>query len=142
MSNQRIMITAYQRSVIGLAGAIAAIIGLAITFFPNAFYASYSISITTDPNLLSELRAPGANLAVLGLIMIAGAFRARWFAMARLLAIAVFFAFAAGRLVSWGIDGMPNAQILSALAIELVLGAIAASAGTQNHRHSTASHPV
>lgn len=122
MSNQRLTTTAYQRSILGFAGVVAAMIGMAITFFPYAFYAGYGISVTTDPNLLSELRAPGANLAVLGLIMIAGTFRSRWFATARILAIAVFCAFAAGRLVSWGIDGMPNAQVLSALAIESVIG--------------------
>lgn len=124
MSTHHTKTTLYQRSLIGLAGVIAALIGIAITVFPVAFYASYDVLLPTDPNLLSELRAPGANLAVLGLIMLAGAFKSHWFATARLIGIAVFFAFATGRLISWGIDGTPNASILSALAIEVVMGVL------------------
>ncbi|MEL7545166.1 MAG: DUF4345 domain-containing protein [Pseudomonadota bacterium] len=125
MSNPPMTPTVYQKMIIGLAGVTAAAIGLAITFFPAAFYASYNISIEMDPSLLSELRAPGANLAALGVFMVAGAVRSDWFATARLFAIIVFFAFVAGRLVSWGIDGTPNASILSALAIEFVIGVLA-----------------
>lgn len=124
MSHQQSTVPVSQRSIIGVAGLIAASIGTAITVIPNVFYASYSISLTADPNLLSELRAPGANLATLGLIMIAGAVRSNWFNLSRVLAISVFFAFAIGRLVSWGIDGTPNASILIALTIEVVIGSL------------------
>ncbi|MEL6692276.1 MAG: DUF4345 domain-containing protein [Pseudomonadota bacterium] len=124
MSNQHITAPVPQRTIIGIAGLIAASIGIAITVIPNAFYASSSISIAADPNLLSELRAPGANLAALGGIMIAGAFRSKWFNLSRVLAISVFFAFAVGRLVSWWIDGTPNTSIIIALAIEVVIGSL------------------
>lgn len=124
MSIPQMSATVPQRTIIGVAGLIAASIGAAITVIPNAFYASYSISIAADPNLLSELRAPGANLATLGLIMIAGAIRLHWFNLSRALAISVFFSFAVGRLVSWGIDGTPNASIFIALAIEVMIGSL------------------
>ncbi len=135
MSNSQITVPVPQRTIVGGAGLIAASIGAAITVIPNAFYASYSISIAADPNLLSELRAPGANLATLGLIMIAGAIRSNWFNLSRVLAISVFFAFAVGRLVSWGIDGTPNASILIALAIEAVIGSLVLLA-TRTHKVS------
>lgn len=122
MPSPQTMAIVYQRAITGFAGVIALSIGVAIAFFPITFYASYGISIDTDPNVLSELRAPGTNLAVLGVIMIAGAFKTNWFNIARVLVISVFLAFAAGRLVSWGIDGIPNASILSALVIEAVIG--------------------
>lgn len=112
----------FQGSIIGGSGAVAAAIGTAITLFPSAFYAGYGITLPNDPNLLSELRAPGTNLAALGGIMLVGAFKTRWFDLASLLAVVVFFAFAAGRLVSWVLDGTPNLSILSAFAIEAVIG--------------------
>ena len=113
-----------QRSIIGVAGLIAASISAVITVMPNLFYASYGISLAADPSLLSEVRAPSANLASLGGIMIAGAVRSNWFNISRVLAISVFFALPIGRLVSWGIDGTPNASILSALAIEIAIGSL------------------
>lgn len=124
MSNQHVTAPVPQRTIIGVAGLIAAGIGIAITVAPNAFYGGYGISIAADPNLLSELRAPGANLATLGMIMIVGAIRSNWFNLSRILAISVFFAFAVGRLVSWGIDGTPNASIIIALAIEVAIGSL------------------
>ncbi len=117
--------TLYQRSILALAGLIAAGIGLAITFLPHAFYASYDIVLGTDSNLLNELRAPGANLAALGFLMLGGAVRARWFSTARLVAMTVFFAFAFGRVVGWLMDGSPNTSIQIALGLEIVIGALA-----------------
>lgn len=124
--------TWFQRAVFGTAGVTAAAIGLAITFVPASFYASYGITLDPDPNLMSELRAPGANLAALGLIMIAGAVKSDWLPVARLLAITVFFAFAFGRLVSWGLDGAPGASVQAALVIELIFGAFAWLASGRN----------
>ena len=116
--------TWYQRGVLGLAGVTASGIGLAITFIPLAFYASYGIALEAEPNLLSELRAPGANLAALGLIMLGGALRPQWFSIARLVAITVFFAFAFGRVVGWVMDGPPGTGIQLALGVELGVGSL------------------
>lgn len=139
MSYRTSTATWFQRAVFGTAGVTAAAIGLAITFVPASFYASYGITLEPDPNLMSELRAPGANLAALGLIMIAGAVRSEWLQVARLLAITVFFAFAFGRLVSWAIDGTPDASIQAALAIELVFGGLAwCAAGRRKAPHPAA----
>ena len=124
MTNDAIHSTRLQKAILALAGLIAAAIGLAITFAPNAFFASYGLSLDTDPSLMSELRAPGANLAALGAIMIAGALRANWYTPARLLAITVFFAFAFGRAVSWSVDGAPHTGIHAALAIEVMVGGL------------------
>lgn len=114
----------FQRTTLAVAGLTASTIGLTITFLPSMFYASYGIALDADPNLLSEIRAPGANLAALGFLMLGGALRARWFASARLIAITVFFSFAFGRLVSWSIDGVPDTSIIAALAIEIVIGSL------------------
>ncbi len=116
----------YSRIVLGIGGLMALSIGGAIVLAPYAFYASYGIVIESNPNLLSELRAPGANLAMLGMIMLGGAIKASLFPTARLLAVSVFLAFAFGRVLSWIVDGQPSASIVTALAIELVIGALAA----------------
>ncbi|MFS2317855.1 DUF4345 family protein [Maricaulis sp. D1M11] len=125
----------YQKVILGLGGVTALVIGAAITLFPAEFYASYGITLDAEPNLMSELRAPGANLAALGGLMLGGVARARWFAAARMIALTVFFAFAAGRLVSWVLDGMPDSNVLIALGIELAIGVmVMAAAGRGRHR--------
>ncbi len=110
-----------RRLVLGISGLAATTIGLAITLDPQAFYASYGIVLTPQPNLMSELRAPAANLAVLGLIILSGALYKRVTHSAALLGTAVFLAFAMGRVVSLVLDGRPSDSILAALGIEVVL---------------------
>lgn len=110
-----------RRLVLGISGLAAITVGLAITLDPQAFYASYGIVLTPQPNLMSELRAPAANLAVLGLIILSGALYKRVMHSAALLGTAVFLAFAMGRVVSLVLDGRPSDSILAALGIEVVL---------------------
>ncbi|WP_108835271.1 DUF4345 domain-containing protein [Tateyamaria sp. Alg231-49] len=110
-----------RRLVLGISGLAAITVGLAITLDPQAFYASYGIVLTPQPNLMSELRAPAANLAVLGLIILSGALYKRITHSAALLGTAVFLAFAMGRVVSLALDGRPSDSILAALGIEVVL---------------------
>ncbi len=111
-----------RRLVLGLAGLVAATMGLIITLAPLAFYSSYGIDISPQPNLMSELRAPAANLAALGLIILSGALYQKMAQTSAWLGATVFFAFAAGRVVSIMLDGRPSDSILSALGIEMVLG--------------------
>ncbi len=110
-----------RRLVLGISGLAAITVGLAITLDPQAFYASYGIVLTPQPNLMSELRAPAANLAVLGLIILSGALYKRITHSAALLGTAVFLAFAMGRVVSLVLDGRPSDSILAAFGIEVVL---------------------
>ena len=53
MTNDAIHSTRLQKAILALAGLIAAAIGLAITFAPIAFFASYGLSLDTDPSLMS-----------------------------------------------------------------------------------------
>lgn len=118
------LLTWFQRIALGAAGAVAAGVGLAILADPVAFYAGYGVTIGDDANLLSELRAPGANLAALGALIAAGAVWRRWAPAAAILGAAVFLAFAAGRGLSMALDGMPSDALLAAALIELVIGAL------------------
>jgi hypothetical protein len=117
-------LTRLQKIALGIAGASALGIGAAITAIPHAFYASYGISLGPDPSLLNELRAPGAGLAVLGAVMLAGIVRSSLRDLALAAALLVFLAFPAGRIVGLVLDGMPSAGIMAALVFELAVAAL------------------
>ncbi|MCC2098175.1 MAG: DUF4345 domain-containing protein [Hyphomicrobiales bacterium] len=113
-----------QKIALGISGVTALGIGTFILAAPNAFYASYGIMPGSDPSLLSELRAPGAGLAVLGAIMLTGMFREALRQTAIIAALTVFLAFPAGRVVSMVADGMPSSGIVGALVLELAIAAL------------------
>lgn len=110
-----------RRFALGMSGLTAFTIGLAITLDPHSFYASYGIVLSPQPNLMSELRAPAANLAALGLIILCGAFYQKLVQASAWLGVTVFSAFAIGRTISFALDGWPSDSILAAFAIEVVL---------------------
>ena len=112
------------RLVLGMSGLTASIIGLAITLDPQSFYASYGIELLPQPSLMSELRAPAANLAVLGLIILCGAFYQKYTRNSARLGVTVFSAFAIGRTISFVLDGWPSDGILVAFAIEVLLASL------------------
>ncbi len=121
-------LTRLQRAALGVAGLTATGVGAAITLAPHAFYASYGIALGSSPDLLSELRAPGANLAGLGVVILAGLVRPAWAPVSALAALVVFLAFPLGRLVSLALDGMPSGPVLGALALELAIAALCLAA--------------
>ena len=110
-----------RRAVLGMSGLAASTIGLAIMLDPQSFYASYGIVFSPQPNLMSELRAPAANLAALGLIILSGAFFQKFLQASAWLGVTVFSAFAIGRTISFVLDGRPSDSILTAFAIEVFL---------------------
>ena len=114
--------TLFQKLTLGAAGLTALGIGLGIAFAPHGFYASYGITLGSDPTLLSELRAPGANLAALGAVIFTGALRPAMARVSAALGALLFLAFAFGRLVGMVLDGWPGEGILTALVIEVVAG--------------------
>jgi len=117
-------LTRFQKITLGLGGVTALAIGAFITLAPHAFYASYGITLGDDPNLLSELRAPGAGLAGLGALMLAGIARATMAPIALTVALVVYLAFPAGRIISIALDGLPSSSVMGALAIEVVVAGL------------------
>jgi hypothetical protein len=107
---------------------IAIGIGTTIALAPQAFYGSSGISLPDDPDLLSELRAPGTNLAVLGALIFTGALRPSMTWISALIGTVVFVAYAAGRLLGIAFDGLPSDPLLLALVIELAIGILCATA--------------
>lgn len=120
--------TLFEKTALGLSGLTALTIGAFILFAPHAFYAGYGITLGEDANLLSELRAPGAGLAGFGLLMLLGIRRHAVLPIAMVVALTVFTAFPAGRLVGIAADGMPSGSVMGALVVELVIAAICLAA--------------
>ena len=114
-------LTRFQKITLGISGVTALTIGTFITLAPYAFYASYGISLEQDPNLLNELRAPGAGLAVFGALMLSGVFRATMAPIALAVALTVYLAFPIGRIVGIVMDGMPSGSVIGALAFEVII---------------------
>lgn len=117
-------LTRLQKTALGLAGVSALGIGSAIALMPSGFYASYGIALGSDPSLLSEVRAPGAGLAALGAVMLAGIVRRSLSGVALVAALVVFLGFPVGRIVGLALDGVPSAGIMAALAFEVAIAAL------------------
>ena len=99
-------------------------IGLGILLVPHGFHASNGIALSNDPNLLSEIRAPGGLLIGSAVLILLGAFRSTGRSLAILLTILVYGTFGLARLISMIIDGMPSEGIVVATAIELAVAAL------------------
>ena len=125
-----------RRFALGMSGLTAFAIGLAIALDPHSFYASYGIVLSPQPNLMSELRAAATNLAVLGLIILCGAFYQKFTRISARLGVTVFSAFAFGRTISFFLDGWPSDSVLAAFAIEVLLASLClwVVAGIRNRR--------
>ena len=132
----------FQKLTLGIAGLAALGIGLAIVTAPASFYATYGIALGSDPNLLSELRAPGANLAALGALILAGAFRQGMQRLATFLGATVFLAHAFGRIVSMVLDGMPSSGLVQAALIELLIGGLCVALLWRGTSRSAANEPL
>ncbi|MEM7043838.1 MAG: DUF4345 domain-containing protein [Pseudomonadota bacterium] len=132
----------FQKLTLGIAGIAALGIGIAITAAPVAFYGTYGIALGDDPSLLSELRAPGANLAALGMIILAGAVYQRMQRLAAFLGVTVFLAYASGRIVSMALDGMPASGLVQATLIELVVGGLCAAVLWRGKSRRASSDPL
>lgn len=112
---------------LGIAGTLALGIGAAIAAIPVAFHAFNGLELAADTDLLSEIRAPGATLAVLGALILAGAFNSAWTRLSATLGAILFLAYGAGRLIGLALDGPPSDGLLAAMVLELGFGVLCAA---------------
>ncbi|WP_430431440.1 DUF4345 domain-containing protein [Oceanicaulis sp.] len=110
------------RALLGINGVVLTGIGVMLISDPHAMFALNGVSLSPDPNLLSELRAPGGALALGGGFVLASAALGLWMRAASGVSALLLLGWAIGRLVSIPLDGMPDAGLLIAFGIELVLG--------------------
>ena len=113
--------TRNQTLSLGFAGAVATAIGMPLAFAPAAFLTSSGVVLGPDPSLLSELRAPGAGLAGMGMLMLAALRRADLLPVALIAAAIVYVGFPIGRLAGLALDGLPSGKILAAFVAEVVI---------------------
>lgn len=136
----------FEKIALGVSGLTALAIGGYIVSAPHAFYASYGIALGQDASLLSELRAPGAGLAAFGILMLLGIWRRAILPISVAVALTVFLAFPAGRLVSLVVDGMPSGSVIAALVVEIAIAALLVAAFRRRLRQpaspASAVHPM
>jgi len=104
-------------------GLIGAGIGAGLLLDPVAFEASAGIVLGQDPNLLSEVRAPGGALFGLGVMILLGAFLPRLAFTSALVSTVVFGSYGLARLLGVALDGAPGASLVAAMAVELLIAA-------------------
>lgn len=108
-----------------ISGLLLLVIGGSILLIPQAFHlVGNGIVLGDDPNLLSEIRAPGGLLAGSAVLILIGAFRSNLRSLAVVLTVLVYGSFGLARLLSLTFDGMPSAGLVVATVIELVVAAI------------------
>ncbi|NQV46066.1 MAG: DUF4345 domain-containing protein [Rhodospirillales bacterium] len=114
------------KSILLLSGGVAAAIGTTILIVPDIFYATYGITIDTNPSALSETRASGGSLLAMGVLMIAGYFVSALTFTATLIAVLVYMSYGLSRALSFVLDGWPDSGLIGAAVFELAIGSILA----------------
>lgn len=99
-------------------------IGGLLTFEPHLMFGLNGVKLDDDPNLLSEVRAPGFLLLLSGILTGLSLFRPRWRQSALLGAGILLIGFAGGRGISLVFDGLPAQSLIAAGIIELALGLV------------------
>ena len=107
-----------------LAGLLLLTIGGTLILAPHAFHGGNGVVLGDNPNLLSEIRAPGGILVSSAIIILIGAFRAPLRLRAVQLTTLVYGSFGVPRLVSIALDGLPASSIVAAMALELAFALI------------------
>lgn len=125
---------------LAIAGLLLVGIGSAILLAPHAFHGSNGIAIGDNPNMLSEIRAPGGLLASSGLLALTSVFRPGSRVFATQMATLVYGSFGMARLVSIYQDGMPSNSIVGAALIELTIAALGVAI-LWRHKPSATSGP-
>lgn len=111
------------RILLAVSALIGLAVGLAVVFQPHAFFTSTGIILGTDPDLMSEIRAPGGVLVLASLFIAGGAVRVRLMPAALWLSALLYGGYGLARLVSMVFDGMPSQTLIYVTGLELIIGA-------------------
>lgn len=127
------------RILLIVSGLVAITIGAMLVLDPAGFHATNAIDLGGNVNLLSEVRAPGGALVASGILMLVGAFATHLTLAATTLGATVYLGYGLARVVSLAIDGAPSTNLVTAMAIELLLGAllVATIARAEGASHDT-----
>jgi len=114
--------TIWVKLVLALSGIIGVAIGLSALFWPRAFFASSGTILGDDISLMSEVRAPAMVLVLFGAVMMGAVVVPKIRKGALWAAALLYLSYGMGRVISVALDGVPHANILMALVIELGIG--------------------
>ena len=89
----------------------------------KAYLKNSGITLENEVNLLNEIRGVSTLMLMGGIIILLGIIIPALTFSSFVVACLIFLGFASGRLLSIGLDGKPNKQIIQGLISELVLGA-------------------
>lgn len=115
---------ALTRLVLAGSGALLGLIGGSMLFEPQEFLGMSGVEISSDPDLLSELKAPSGLLVIVGVIMLAGSVRIRFANLGLITGGIVYGSYGLARSVGMVMDGFPSGPLMIATAIEVMLAAI------------------
>ena len=90
----------------------------------KAYLKNSGIKLDKDVDLLNEMRGLSSVMLFGGIIISLGTIIPDLTLTSHITAILLFLGFAVGRMLSLGIDGKPNKQIIQGLVFELVFGAL------------------
>ena len=85
------------------------------------YWKNSGIKINDEVNMLSEVRGMSALMSLGGIVILLGTVVPELRLTSFIVAIMIFGGYAIGRLLSFGIDGRPNKQIITGLVSEVVL---------------------
>jgi Domain of unknown function (DUF4345) len=108
--------------ILFVSGIIAIGVGGAILIAPVAFHATSGIELGNNISLLNETRAAGGAILAVGLLVISGVFVARLSFTATVVSTVFYLSYAASRLLSIALDGMPSQELLLVGILELTVG--------------------
>ena len=116
--------TLTQNITLSVSGLIATGIGLTILTAPAAFFSTNGIELGADPNLMSEIRAPGGALLTMGLFMLSGLMRPNLARMSLWIGAGVFLSYGLSRCLAFAVDGRPGNGLVLAAGLEILIGAL------------------
>ena len=105
-------LTTLSKTVLILSSLIAFAVGGAVLFIPVAFYASYTVVLPDDINLLNDIRAFGGGLIASGCIAALGVFVPGFRTASLTVAAVIYFGFGLARVLAIVLDGPPASAFL------------------------------
>ncbi|MEM9183483.1 MAG: DUF4345 domain-containing protein [Pseudomonadota bacterium] len=130
------------RLISGFSGAVLLAIGAALVVEPLGFAASNGVVLPNDVSVLSEYRAPGGLLGVVGLLMLVSAFSRRHLETGLWAGALVYCSYGGARLLGYVIDGTPSSTLVQAMVVEWVIGLACLAAAARLVHASYSGLPV
>jgi len=117
MKNSKVL-----KTILLISGLIAAGIGGAILFIPEAFHATNGINLEGKISLLNEIKAGGGGLFAVGVLIMLGAFVSKLSFTSAIVSTLLYLSYGLSRIMSIMIDGMPAEGLVGAAGLEIMIG--------------------